>query len=112
LSLNALQEAFPAILPNSAKPELGPISTGLGEIYQFVLDFKEKQSGDARVKQLMELKGVARLVCKTKTCLLSRVLPRLTRPVALKNSITYNPIQIKWLLMEFILRTYVLPLRR
>ena len=45
-------------LPNSAKPELGPISTGLGEIYQFVLDFKEKQSGDARVKQLMELKAL------------------------------------------------------
>ncbi len=45
-------------LPNSAKPELGPISTGLGEIYQFVLDYKEKQSGDARVKQLMELKAL------------------------------------------------------
>ncbi|OYZ23514.1 MAG: hypothetical protein B7Y39_04200 [Bdellovibrio sp. 28-41-41] len=45
-------------LPNSAKPELGPISTGLGEIYQFVLDYKEKHSGDARVKQLMELKAL------------------------------------------------------
>lgn len=45
-------------LPNSAKPELGPISTGLGEIYQFVLDFKEKKSGDERVKQLMELKAL------------------------------------------------------
>lgn len=45
-------------LPNSAKPELGPISTGLGEIYQFVLDFKEKKQGDERVKQLMELKAL------------------------------------------------------
>lgn len=45
-------------LPSSAKPELGPISTGLGEIYQFVLDFKEKKSGDERVKQLMELKAL------------------------------------------------------
>ncbi|MBN8538923.1 MAG: efflux RND transporter permease subunit [Deltaproteobacteria bacterium] len=45
-------------LPNSAKPELGPISTGLGEIYQFVLDFKEKKKGDERVKQLMELKAL------------------------------------------------------
>lgn len=45
-------------LPNSAKPELGPISTGLGEIYQFVLDFKEKKKGDERVRQLMELKAL------------------------------------------------------
>lgn len=45
-------------LPSNARPELGPISTGLGEIYQFVLDFKEKKSGDARVKQLMELKAL------------------------------------------------------
>lgn len=45
-------------LPNAAKPELGPISTGLGEIYQFVLDFKEKKKGDERVKQLMELKAL------------------------------------------------------
>lgn len=45
-------------LPNSAKPELGPISTGLGEIYQFVLDFKEKKKDDERVKQLMELKAL------------------------------------------------------
>lgn len=45
-------------LPSSAKPELGPISTGLGEIYQFILDFKEKKKGDERVKQLMELKAL------------------------------------------------------
>lgn len=45
-------------LPNSAKPELGPISTGLGEIYQFVVDFKEKKQGVERTKQLMELKSL------------------------------------------------------
>lgn len=44
-------------LPSDARPELGPISTGLGEIYQFVLDFKEKKKGEARVHQLMELKA-------------------------------------------------------
>lgn len=44
-------------LPNSARPELGPISTGLGEIYQFILDFKEKKQGEERTKQLMELKA-------------------------------------------------------
>lgn len=45
-------------LPSAAKPVLGPISTGLGEIYQYVLDFKKKESGDARIKQLMELKAI------------------------------------------------------
>ncbi len=45
-------------LPESASPELGPISTGLGEIYQFVLDFKKKEKGEDRVKQLMELKAL------------------------------------------------------
>jgi heavy metal efflux system protein len=45
-------------LPNGARPELGPISTGLGEIYQFVVDFKDKKSGDERTKQLMELKAL------------------------------------------------------
>lgn len=44
-------------LPVSARPELGPISTGLGEIYQFILDFKEVKQGDERTKQLMELKA-------------------------------------------------------
>lgn len=43
-------------LPQHARPELGPISTGLGEIYQFVVDFKVKAKGEERIKQLMELK--------------------------------------------------------
>jgi heavy metal efflux system protein len=44
-------------LPADAQPELGPISSGLGEIYQFILDYKDKKEGDARVEQLMELKA-------------------------------------------------------
>jgi cobalt-zinc-cadmium resistance protein CzcA len=44
-------------LPANARPELGPISTGLGEIYQFVLDFKEIKQGEERTQQLMELKA-------------------------------------------------------
>jgi cobalt-zinc-cadmium resistance protein CzcA len=46
-------------LPKSAKAELGPISTGLGEIYQYVLDFKEIAKDPAeRFKQLVELRSV------------------------------------------------------
>lgn len=45
-------------IPSAAKAELGPISTGLGEIYQFVIDFKEKKQGSARTQQLMELKAL------------------------------------------------------
>lgn len=43
-------------LPGGAQPELGPISTGLGEIYQYVVDFKKPASGEERIKQLMEIK--------------------------------------------------------
>lgn len=45
-------------LPSQARPELGPISTGLGEIYQYVIDYKERAMGEARIKQLMELKSL------------------------------------------------------
>lgn len=45
-------------LPVGAKPQLGPISTGLGEIYQYILDFKDKKSGQSRTEQLMEVKAL------------------------------------------------------
>jgi cobalt-zinc-cadmium resistance protein CzcA len=45
-------------LPAQARPELGPISTGLGEIYQYVIDYEERAQGEARVRQLMELKSL------------------------------------------------------
>lgn len=45
-------------LPAKARPELGPISTGLGEIYQYVIDYKSRAKGEDRVKQLMELKSL------------------------------------------------------
>ncbi len=51
-------QGISADLPKSAKPELGPISTGRGEIYQYIIDYKIKASGEERVKQLMELKSL------------------------------------------------------
>lgn len=51
-------QTIAADLPPGAKPELGPISSGLGEIYQYVLDFKEVKTGDERIEQLMEVKAI------------------------------------------------------
>lgn len=45
-------------LPENAESELGPISSGLGEIYQYVLDFEKIEDGQARLEQLMELKAI------------------------------------------------------
>lgn len=45
-------------LPPGADATLGPISSGLGEIYQYVLDSKKPAQGPERVKQLMELKAI------------------------------------------------------
>lgn len=45
-------------LPMGADSTLGPISSGLGEIYQYVIDYKVIKDGDARLEQLMELKAL------------------------------------------------------
>ncbi|MGE3262650.1 MAG: efflux RND transporter permease subunit [Bacteriovoracia bacterium] len=45
-------------LPPGAEPALGPISSGLGEIYQYVVDFKEPATGEKRLEQLMEVKAL------------------------------------------------------
>lgn len=46
-------------LPKSAKPQLGPISTGLGEIFQYVIDYKAPATDPkARLTQLMELRAL------------------------------------------------------
>lgn len=52
-----LQSARSA-LPEGAESSMGPISSGLGEIYQYVLDFKNIETGNARLAQLMELKAL------------------------------------------------------
>ncbi|RYZ80885.1 MAG: efflux RND transporter permease subunit, partial [Proteobacteria bacterium] len=45
-------------LPDGVDASLGPISSGLGEIYQYVLDYDEVKTGPARFEQLMELKAL------------------------------------------------------
>ena len=45
-------------LPFGVNPLLSPVTTGLGEIYHYVIDFDRKEKGDARVRQLAELKSI------------------------------------------------------
>jgi heavy metal efflux system protein len=46
-------------LPKIAKPQLGPISTGLGEIYQYVIDYDQvAKEPSERLKQLNELRAI------------------------------------------------------
>lgn len=46
-------------LPKGAEAKLGPVSTGLGEIYQYTLDVKmPSRDPEERLKQLMEVKAL------------------------------------------------------
>ncbi len=45
-------------LPSGAQSSLGPISSGLGEIFQYTLDFDQPAMGDDRLKQLMDLRAL------------------------------------------------------
>lgn len=48
-----------AELPNGTTPQLGPITTGLGEIYQYALDYEHPADDEAeRFKQLVALRTV------------------------------------------------------
>lgn len=48
-----------AELPKGAEAKLGPISTGLGEIFQYTLDFsKPATNPEGRLKQMMEIKAL------------------------------------------------------
>lgn len=52
--LQSIQDELPA----GVQPKLGPITTGLGEIYFYALEAKEKAESDERLKQLMELRAL------------------------------------------------------
>lgn len=45
-------------LPAGAVPQMGPVSTGLGEIYYYTVEWKNPKSGPERIAQLMELKAI------------------------------------------------------
>ncbi len=51
-------QAVAGQLPARVHPRLGPVSTGLGEIYFYALEAKQVASGEERVKQLMELRAL------------------------------------------------------
>src|SRR5690606_36603853 len=45
-------------LPFGANPIMSPVTTGLGEIYHFVLDYKKLTTGEERKAQLAELRSL------------------------------------------------------
>ena len=50
-------QGLSGLLPKGANPKLGPISTGLGEIYQYVLDYENpSKDPEKRFKELVELR--------------------------------------------------------
>lgn len=51
-------------LPDNTSPTLGPITTGLGEIFTYSLDYDQKAIGPARTVQLMDLKTLQQWVLR------------------------------------------------
>lgn len=45
-------------LPRFVEPVLGPVSTGLGEIFHYVIEATEIVSGDERLRQLTEIRAI------------------------------------------------------
>ncbi|MDL1871445.1 efflux RND transporter permease subunit [Deltaproteobacteria bacterium PRO3] len=52
-----LQTVLPG-LPPGLQPRLGPITTGLGEIYFYTVEAEKVETGEARRRQLMELRAL------------------------------------------------------
>lgn len=50
--------AISAQLPDFAEPRLGPVSTGLGEIYHYIIEADNVLEGEERFKQLSEIRAI------------------------------------------------------
>lgn len=45
-------------LPNDVDPMLGPVSTGLGEIFHYVIEAEQVAEGEERLRQLTEIRAI------------------------------------------------------
>lgn len=45
-------------LPSFVEPMLGPVSTGLGEIFHYVIEAEQVEKGEGRLKQLTEIRAI------------------------------------------------------
>ena len=50
-------QAVASQLPKTVQPKLGPVSSGLGEIYHYTIEAEKIAQGEERVRQLMELRA-------------------------------------------------------
>jgi len=58
-SVSERMQSVQSQLPKDAQPKLGPISTGLGEIYQYVVDYETPAKNEnERFRQLVELRSL------------------------------------------------------
>jgi len=51
-------QGIQSVLPGNVQPAMGPITTGLGEVYFYSLEAKVPEVGEARIKQLMEIRSL------------------------------------------------------
>tara|TARA_B110001454_G_scaffold219192_1_gene251165 strand:- start:49902 stop:53051 length:3150 start_codon:yes stop_codon:yes gene_type:complete len=51
-------------LPKGAQPKLGPITTGLGEIFFYTIEAAKIETGEKRLEQLMELRSIQEFLVK------------------------------------------------
>lgn len=57
LVLERLQSIAPQ-LPKGTFPKLGPVTTGLGEIFHYVVEADQPETGEKRLEQLMEIRAI------------------------------------------------------
>ncbi len=66
-------QALAGELPEGIQPQMGPITTGLGEIYFYALEAKEPAEGQKRIEQLMELRALNEWLVKPRLLMVKGV---------------------------------------